>query len=128
MKELNEDGKEMIDGKPVEEYEIRFTGSYVLDADEGAGISTGDTVTFMVTGVAMPPKFSENIKSGIWKRINSCKIKDLTPLDADKAKQVYDALDLEVEGVNEGIVHVKYIPPVEEQSLGFNPEDAVLWK
>lgn len=126
MKELNEDGKEIIDGKPVEEYEIRFTGSYLLGADDGAGISTGDTVTFMVTGVAQPPKFSENVKSGIWKRINSLKIKSLTTLDTDKAKQVYDALDVEVEGVNEGIVHVKYVAPVEEQELGFNPEDAVL--
>ena len=126
MKELNEDGKELIDGKPVEEYEVRFTGSYILGADEGAGISAGDTVTFMITAVAQPPKFSENIKSGIWKRINSCKIRNLTPLDPDKAKQVYDALDVDVEGVNEGIVHIRYVAPVEEQELGFNPEDTVL--
>lgn len=126
MKELNEDGKEIIDGKPVEEYEIRFTGSYILGADEGAGISTGDTITFMVTAVAQPPKFSENVKSGIWKRINSCKVQNLTSLDPDKAKQVYDALDLDVEGVNEGIVFTKYVAPVEEQELGFNPEDAAI--
>lgn len=126
MKELNEDGKEYVDGRPVEMYEMKFSGSVLLTPDEAASISAGDIVSLLVTAQAQPPVFRE-VKKGkspnYIKRVNSLKLQDLTPLSQDKAKFMYDSIGDHVEGVNDGVVDVSYKPKEEEKDLGFNPEE-----
>lgn len=118
MKKLNEEGLELVDGKVVSIYETRFTGSFILEPEDAASISSGDVVSFIVRGVAGPPKFAQDKKTGQYKRVNSFKIDELTALSPDRAKQVYDSLDIPVEGVNEGIVETKYVVPEEQLDLG----------
>lgn len=126
MKELNEDGFEVIDGKPVRLYEIRFTGSLILTPEEAAGISSGDQVSAFVTGRVQPPKFSQVVKTGEYKRQNTIKLEALIPISQDQAKYVCDSLGINVNGVNDGIVETIYIVPEEEQDLGFNPKEGLL--
>jgi hypothetical protein len=126
MKELNEDGFEIIDGKPVRLYEIRFTGSILLTPDEAASIGSGDQVAAFVSGRVQPPKFSQVTKTGEYKRQNVIKLESLIPIDPDQAAFVCDTLNVKVNGVNDGIVETIYIAPEEEQDLGFNPEEGLL--
>ena len=45
------DGSEFFDGQKVSIHQGRFTGKFDLDEIDGVTISTGDQVTFMVTGI-----------------------------------------------------------------------------
>ncbi len=126
MKELNEDGFEVIDGKPVKLYEIRFTGSLTLTPEEAASIGSGDLVSAFVSGRVQPPKFSQVAKTGEYKRQNTIKLESLIPIDGDHAAHVCDTLGITVNGVNDGIVETTYVLPEEEQELGFNPQEALL--
>lgn len=126
MKELDEAGLEYVDGRPVEMYEMKFSGSVLLTPDEAADISAGDIVTLLVTAQAQPPVFKEakRTKSIPYiKRVNSLKLQDMTCLSPDKAKFMYDSIGEHVEGVNDGVVNVKYNKPKQEEELGFNPEE-----
>ena len=128
MKELNENGFEMVDGKKIQLYEIKFTGSMLLSPEDAASISTGDLVTFMVTARNGPPKFDQHKKKddykGCYKRINTFKLEGLVPLDNDEAKQIYDNLGEHIEGVNEGLVYVSFLED-EDDELGFDPQEAI---
>lgn len=126
MKELNEDGFEVIDGKPVRLYEIRFTGSLMLTPEEAADISSGDQVSAFVTGRVQPPKFSQVAKTGEYKRQNTIKLEALIPVSQDQASYVCDSLGVSVNGVNDGIIETIYVLPEEEQDLGFDPEEGVI--
>ena len=123
MKELNEEGRETVDGHVVELYEMRFTGGIVLEPEEGASISSGDLITCMVTARVGPPKMANVAKTGEYKRINTSKLESLVVLDADVAKKFYDDIGEEVFGVNEGMVEISYVKPQVEQKeeLGFDP-------
>ena len=132
MNELDEDGLERVDGKPVKVYETRFTGAIDLDPEDAADISSGVLVAFVVTARAAPPKFSEMPlkKGGGIKRVNSFKLQGLIPLDVDRATQVLDQLDVQMVGVNDpdSIVETTYVVPEQEQELGFDPNEAMLWQ
>lgn len=126
MKELSEDGKEFVDGRPVEMYEMKFTGSVLLTPEEAASISAGDMVSLLVTAQAQPPVFKEakRAKSIPYiKRVNSLKLQDLTCLSPDKAKFMYDSLGEHIEGVNDGVVDVSYNKEKQEEELGFDPKE-----
>ena len=90
MKELNEDGFEIIDGKPVRLYEIRFSGSIILTPEEAANISSGDQVAAVVSGRVQPPKFSQVAKTLEYKRQNTIKLESVIPIDPDQAAHVCD--------------------------------------
>ena len=126
MKELNEDGFEIIDGKPVRLYEIRFSGSIILTPEEAANISSGDQVAAFVSGRVQPPKFSQVAKTLEYKRQNTIKLESVIPIDPDQAAHVCDTLDIKVNGVNDGIVDSIYVVPEEEKELGFDPQEALL--
>jgi hypothetical protein len=126
MKELNEEGFEVIDGKPVRLYEIRFTGSIILEPEEAASIGSGDQISAFVTGRVQPPKFSQVAKTGEYKRQNTIKLEALIPVGVEQASFICDNLGVSVNGVNEGIIETIYVLPEEEQDLGFNPEEGVL--
>jgi hypothetical protein len=126
MKELNEEGHELVDGKAVKLYEIRFTGSIILTPEEASSIASGDSVSCFVNGRVQPPKFSLVKKTGEMKRQNVIKLESLVPLDPDRATQVLDNLDLKINGVNDGIVDTVYVLPEEEQELGFDATQAFL--
>lgn len=103
MKELK-DGREYFDGDPVDLYEGRFTGPFVIDEANGASLSNGDLVTFIVTARVETPKFSYAKKTGNLKRSNAMKVQYVKPISADKARFMYDSLGEEVDGINDGII------------------------
>lgn len=104
-KELR-DGREFFDGEPVDVYEGRFTGGFLIDEESGATMSNGDLVTFIVTARVDMPKFGYVKKSGDLKRSNTMKVEAVVPVDSDKAKYMYDSIEVDVEGVNAGIIEV----------------------
>ena len=129
MKELDESGVEYVDGRPVDLYEMKFSGSIFLDAAEAAQISAGDLVSFIVVARATTPSFKEVKKAKTptkLKRVNACKLEELHPITPDRAKFLYDAFQIKVEGVNDGIVNTGYVPSSSEQVLGFDPQEAML--
>lgn len=103
MKELK-DGREYFDGDPVDLYEGRFTGPFMIDEANGASLSNGDLVTFLVTARVETPKFSYAKKTGNLKRSNAMKVQYVKPISADKARFMYDSLGEDVDGVNDGII------------------------
>jgi hypothetical protein len=116
MSKERRDGREFFDGEPVDIYEGRFVGPFIMDEVNGATISNGDLVTFIVTARVDTPKFAYVKKSGDLKRANSMKVTSVTPIDGDKAKFLYDSLGEDVEGINEGIIEVASVD-VEEFSI-----------
>lgn len=98
------DGREFFDGEPVDLYEGRFTGPFIIEPESGAVISNNDLVTFIVTARVDAPKFSYVRKSGDLKRSNAMKVISVTHMDADKAKYLYDNAGVQVDGVNDGII------------------------
>ena len=123
MKELNEDGFEVVDGRTVRVYEIKFTGSILLEPEDAASIASGDMLTCFVSGRVQPPKFSIVTKTGEMKRQNVIKLEAVLPVDPDAASHALDTLGYKVEGVNDGIIDVPIILSEEEKDLGFNPQD-----
>jgi hypothetical protein len=105
MKELK-DGREWFDGDPVDFYEGRFTGPFAIDEANGASLSNGDLVTFLVTARVESPKFTYVKKTGNLKRSNAMKVQAVKPIAADKARFLYDSLGEEVDGVNSGVVEL----------------------
>jgi hypothetical protein len=103
------DGREFFDGEPVDLYEGRFTGPFIIEPDAGAVISNNDLVTFIVTARVDAPKFSYVRKSGDLKRSNAMKVLSVVPMDADKAKYLYDNAGVDVDGVNSGIIETPMI-------------------
>ena len=126
MKALNEDGLEHIDGRPVEDYEAKIVNAFAMETEDAVGISDGDLITFMVTVRAETPKFISNKKSGRIKRQNQFRVQDVVTMDPDKAKVLYDNLEMKVYGINDGLVEVSYIVKDEEKELGFNPADGAM--
>lgn len=108
MKELNEDGREVVDGRVVDLYEMRFTGGVTLEPEDAASISAGDLITCIITARVGPPKMAEVKKTDEYKRINSSKLESLSILDADLAKKFYDEIGVFVYGVNDGLVEITY--------------------
>jgi len=98
------DGREFFDGEPVDLYEGRFSGPFIIEPEPGAAISNNDLVTFIVTARVDAPKFSYVRKSGDLKRSNTMKVLSVVHMDADKAKYLYDNAGVDVEGVNTGII------------------------
>ena len=119
MKELR-DGREFFDGDPVDFYEGRFTGPFAIDEANGASLSNGDLVTFLVTARVDTPKFSYVKKTGDLKRSNAMKVHYAKPVSADKARFLYDSLGDQVEGVNTGIV--ESAAGVTEEPVASEPE------
>jgi len=110
------DGREFFDGDPVDLYEGRFTGPFIIEPESGSVMSNGDLVTFIVTARVDTPKFSYVRKSGDLKRSNAVKVVSVIPMDADKAKYLYDNIGADVEGVNAGIIEVA-LNDIEDISL-----------
>lgn len=123
MKELNEEGFEVVDGRTVRVYEIKFTGSIILEPEDAATIGSGDMITCFVSGRVQPPKFSIVAKTGEMKRQNVIKLEALIPIDNDVATFALDTIGVKINGVNDGIIDVPMFIPPEESELGFNPED-----
>lgn len=126
MKELNEEGFEVVDGRTVRVYEIRFTGSIILEPEDAASIGSGDILTCFVSGRVQPPKFSIVAKTGEMKRQNVIKLEAVLPIDQDAASHALDVIGFKVNGINDGIIDVPMILPPEEEELGFNPEDILI--
>lgn len=126
MKELNEEGFEVVDGRTVRVYEIKFTGSIILEPEDAATIASGDSITCFVSGRVQPPKFSIVTKTGEMKRQNVIKLEALIPIDSDTAAFALDTMGVKVNGVNDGIIDVPMFLPEQESDLGFNPEDVLL--
>lgn len=120
MKELNEEGRETVDGRIVDLYEMRLTGGVILEPEDAASISSGDLITCIVTARVGPPKMADVKKTGEYKRINTSKLESLVVLDNDVAKKIYDDLGEEVYGVNEGIVEISFVKKETEEEL-FDP-------
>lgn len=104
MSKVLKDGREYFDGDAVDIYEGRFTGPFEMDEEDGAPISNGDLVTFLVTARVDTPKFSYVRKSGDLKRSNTMKVVAVIPIELDKARAMLDQLGESVEGVNDGII------------------------
>ena len=102
MKTLK-DGVEYFDGEPVSLYEGRLSGSFSIDED-GASLSHGDLVTFVVTARVESPKFSHLKSTGELKRVNSMKVQEVVQLTPDKARYLLDLLGRKMNGVNDGII------------------------
>jgi hypothetical protein len=98
------DGREFFDGDPVDLYEGRFTGPFIIEPESGAVMSNGDLVTFIVTARVDTPKFSYVRKTGDLKRSNAMKVISVMPMDSDRARYLYDTVGADVEGVNAGII------------------------
>ena len=105
MKELR-DGHEFFDGELVEIYEGRFSGPFLMDEVDGASMSNGDLVTFVITARVDTPKFTYVKKTGDLKRSNVMKVQAVTPVDSDKARFLYDSLGQNVSGINDGIIEI----------------------
>lgn len=103
MKELK-NGAEFFDGEPVALYEGKFSGAFLISESNGAPMSNGDLVTFIVTARVDTPKFSYVRKTGELKRSNAMRVQDVIPVDADKATFLYDSLGVSVNGVNDGLI------------------------
>lgn len=106
MKELK-DGREWFDGEAVDIYEGRFTGPFILDEANGASMSNGDLVTFIVTARVDAPRFTYMRKTGDLKRSNAMKVAAVVPISADKARFLYDSLSTSVDGVNNGLIETE---------------------
>lgn len=101
MKELDEHGRELFDGKPVTAYGFKFTGEVVLGPEEGAAIASGDRVTFIVTADAKSFTVKEFKDSEEVKRINTFKLDNVVPVDYDRARKLYEAIGQELLDVDE---------------------------
>jgi hypothetical protein len=126
MKELNEEGFEVVDGRTVRVYEIKFSGSIILEPEDAASIASGDSVTCLVTGRVQPPKFSTVLKTGEMKRQNVIKLEALLPVEQEVAAFALDTMGVKVNGINDGIIDVPFVLSEKESELGFNPEDILL--
>lgn len=129
MKQVDEEGIERVDGRPVTLYETKFAGAHPLDLEDAIDISTGDLVTFMVTARAEAPKFAYVKKTGEYKRTNTFKMEAVIPLSPDNARKMYDGMNVGVMGVNDGIVEYSYadsadlVDDTDALSLNFDMED-----
>jgi hypothetical protein len=115
MSKILKDGREMFDGEAVDIYEGRFTGGFMMDEVNGAALANDDLVTFMVTARVETPKFAHIKKTGDLKRSNTMRVEAVTPLDAEKARWMYDNLSVLVNGVNEGLIENAGSPVVVAQ-------------
>lgn len=113
-KELR-DGREYFDGDPIDFYEGRFSGPFEIESEYGAAMSNGDLVTFIVTARVDNPKFAHVKKLGL-KRSNTMKVISVVPMDADRARYLYDSAGIDVDGVNAGIIETASID-VEDVSI-----------
>jgi hypothetical protein len=102
-------GAEYFDGEQVDLYEGRFAGAFLMDPPNGAAMSNGDLVTFMVTARVNTPKFSHIKSTGDLKRSNSMRVETVVPLDSEKAAWMYDNLAVQVTGVNDGLIEISSI-------------------
>ena len=98
------DGQEFVDGKPVEVYEGKFSGPFELDEFDGATMCSGELVTFVVTARVDLPKFGYVRKTGQAKRVNTLKVESALLVDAEKAKYMYDNMNVSVIGINDGLI------------------------
>lgn len=118
MSKVLRDGHEWFDGEMVDIYEGRFAGAFLIDPANGAALSNGDLVTFLVTARVDTPKFSHVKKTGDLKRSNAMKVEAVVPLDPEKARWMYDNLSVEVAGVNDGLIESA---PVVVEEKNYSP-------
>lgn len=90
MKELDGQGKEMVDGKPVEIYDARFKGSFGMDEVDASPIALGDEVYLIVTATAQMPSFSSPSKVKGLKRTNVFSVDDVTVVSREKLLKMLD--------------------------------------
>ena len=93
MKELTSEGKEFVDGKPIEIYDGKFRGSFGMTDEEAGPISSGDEVSFIVTGRAGIPSFSSPTKVKGLKRTNVFSVETVMVVDNSVLEKVLDNLD-----------------------------------
>jgi len=109
MSKILRNGAEYFDGEQVDLYEGRFAGAFLMDAANGAAMSNGDLVTFMVTARVDTPRFSHVKSTGDLKRSNAMRVEAVVPLDSEKAAWMYDNLAIQVDGVNDGLIEISSI-------------------
>lgn len=109
MKELV-DGVEYQDGVPVLRYKGRFSGTWETEQEDGAALSNGELVAFVVVGRAASPKFDTDKKSSQLVRQNTFKIEEVIQLTIDRAEFLLDQIGKKVHGINEGLVETKQEP------------------
>lgn len=107
-KKLDEDGFEMIDGRPVEIYEGRFTNTFEMEFEEGSVLSDGGFVTMLITAEIGTPKFNSN-KQGQLKRANQMKVIDARSLSQDEAIHILDSMGQLPNAVNPSLATVSNI-------------------
>lgn len=98
------DGQEFVDGKPVEVYDGKFTGTFEMDEFDGASMCSDELVTFIVTARVDMPVYGRVRKTGQAKRTNKLKLESAILVDAEKAKYMYDNMNVAVFGVNDGLI------------------------
>lgn len=93
------DGQERFDGFPVTLYEGRFSGSFDIPADLGAGLEYDDVVTFCVT-VNVGKATIDATKLGDLKRTNALPVQHVVPISKERADEIYAEAGIDVYGVS----------------------------
>jgi len=123
MKQLNEEGLELIDGRPIEIYEGKIVNAFEMEQEDAVGLSDGDLITIVATVRVETPKFISIKKSGQMKRQNQMRLIEQFVLDSDKAKVLLDNLDSVI--LQNPVTVTQIGTPA---NLGFNPADLELPK
>ena len=89
-KNLESDGKEYVDGKPVEIYDAKFKGTFGMDEVDASPITSGDEVFFIVTATAQMPSFSSPSKVKGLKRTNVFSIDEAMLVSREKLMKMLD--------------------------------------
>lgn len=113
-----EDGRaEIIDGKEVTLYEVKFGNAIEIDNDFARGLAVGDSICFMVTGTVGLPTFTKADKSGdSTKKVIKITMVDMKPMSVEKAYKLYDQSLLDDSGAgNEKL-------DIDEEDLSINIE------
>jgi hypothetical protein len=116
MKELNNEGIEVFEGREVEAYDAKFSGTFEMDNLTGITLAHDDLVSFVVTARVTDAKFTTSRTTGIQKRTNTLAIEDVVALDMERARWLYDQLGKIVVGVN-SLVETKTVTV--NNTLGF---------
>lgn len=113
-----EDGRaEIIDGKEVTLYEVKFGNTIEIDNDFARGLAVGDSIGFMVTGTVGIPTFAKADKSGdSIKKVIKITMVDMKPMSVEKAYKLYDQSLLD-----DGVTGTEKLD-IDEEDLSINIE------
>lgn len=116
------DGQERFDGYPVVLYDGKFSGSFDLPEDVGAGLQYDDVVTFVVT-CHVGKASIDATRLGDMKRTNAFPVQQVVPLSAQQAQDLYNELGVDATGQLSGQLELQPEPALDDVFVDLDEDE-----